>query len=73
MNERIGCNTIIKNDLTSVGFDVRWNLNGGLIVSLNRRLFTSEVRDALFEAGYVDGMFTANQNSHYVIVNAVTG
>ena len=73
MNERKSHNSLLKSDLIDAGFDVRWNLNDGLIVSLNRRLFTSEVRDALFEAGYVDGMFTASQNSHYVIVDAVTG
>ena len=71
MSERKSHNSLIKSDLIDAGFDVRWSLNDGLIVSLSRHLFTREVREALYEAGYEEGMFTASQNSYYVIVDAV--
>ena len=71
MNERVGHNTVIKNDLEDAGFDVRWSLKDGLIVSLQRHLAPSEVRTALFDAGYEDGMFAAYGNGHWVIVDAV--
>lgn len=72
MTDRISHNLIIKNYLTDAGFDVRWSLNDVLLVSLNRRLSTSEVREALFDAGYEEGMFTARSDGvHGVIVDAV--
>ncbi len=72
MTDRISHNSLIKNDLTSAGFSVRWTFNDRLIVSLNRHLSTSEVLEALFVAGYEAGMFTACSNgSHGVVVDAV--
>ena len=72
MTDRISHNSLIKSDLIDAGFDVRWTLNDALIVSLNRHLSTSEVREALYDAGYEEGMFTACSNgSHSVIVDAV--
>ena len=72
MNERISHNSLIKSNLIDAGFDVRWNLNDGLIVSLNRHLAAREVRTALYDAGYEAGMFTADTIiDHWVIVDAV--
>ena len=72
MTDRISHNLITKNYLTAAGFDVRWTLNDALIVSLNRHLSTSEVQEALYDAGYEEGMFTARSNGrHSVIVDAV--
>ena len=72
MTERISHNSLIKSDLIDAGFDVWWNLNDGLIVSLNRHLFISEVQEALYDAGYEEGMFTTcSDSSHGVVVDAV--
>ena len=71
MNERISHNTIIKNDLESAGFDVQWNPFDGLIISMNRKTLTSEVRMALVLAGYDEGQFKAYGNGRWVIVDAV--
>ena len=70
MTDRISHNTVIKSDLIDAGFNVRWSLKDALIVSLNRRLTTSEVRTALCNAGYEDGMFTAYGNGRWVVVDA---
>ena len=71
MNDRISHNMIIKSDLEDAGYDVRWNMNDGLIVSLNRRVLLSAVRTALFLAGYDEGQFTAHGTGNLVIVDAV--
>ena len=71
MDERINHNEIIKSDLEDAGFDVRWNLNDGLIISMNRKTLTSEVQMALVLAGYDEGQFKAYGNGRWVIVDAV--
>ena len=72
MNEdRVGHNSVIKMDLLNAGFEVRWNMNNGLIVSLNRHLSASVVRTALLDAGYEECQFTAVGNGHLVIVDAI--
>lgn len=72
MSDRIRHNSLIKGDLEDAGFDVRWNLNDGLIVSLNRFLYASEVVAALYDAGYEQGMFSARSDgSRSVIVDAI--
>ena len=72
MSERKSHNSLIKSDLIDAGFDVRWSLNDGLIVSLNRHVSISEVLVALLDAGYEAETFTVcSDGSGDVVVNAV--
>ena len=70
-SDREFSNEIIRNDLENAGFQVQWNLNGNLIVSLNRHLAAREVKTALRDADYDDCQYSIKQRNHLVIVAAV--
>ena len=71
MTDKQLCTELIKSDLENKGFEVRHNIAHGLIVSLARQLFMSEVRMALYNKGYDDAQFQAKQSNVNVIVEAI--